>query len=288
LSTSKGLSVRRPTVKLPAGAVDCHFHVFGPRSEFAYAEDRSYTPPDAPLPDYEALAARIGFSRAVIVQPSVYGVDNRRTLTVLRETSMPMRAVVVLDPEVSESEIDALHRVGVQGVRINLLFKAGLGLGAAPVLADKVRHRGWNLQFLADVSQMDGLGQLADRLNLPLVFDHIGHIPTDKGVASRSFQTLVGLVHEGRAWVKLSGAERSTSKSAWPYDDVRPYVEALVEANFHQLIWGTDWPHPSVTVAVPDDSDLLEMMTGWIGRDGDILRSIFVRNPEKLYGFDPA
>jgi predicted TIM-barrel fold metal-dependent hydrolase len=41
--------VTRPSVPLPAGACDTHAHVFGPANRFPYADDRSYTPPDAPL-----------------------------------------------------------------------------------------------------------------------------------------------------------------------------------------------------------------------------------------------
>ena len=45
---------------LPAGACDCHCHVFGPAARFPYAEPRTYTPDDAPLEVYIALLDRLG------------------------------------------------------------------------------------------------------------------------------------------------------------------------------------------------------------------------------------
>jgi predicted TIM-barrel fold metal-dependent hydrolase len=44
--------VTRPQVPPPSDACDTHAHVFGPAERFPYADDRSYTPPDAPLEKY--------------------------------------------------------------------------------------------------------------------------------------------------------------------------------------------------------------------------------------------
>ena len=70
----------RPKVPPPPGACDTHAHVFGPASRFPYAEDRSYTPPDAPLEKYLAMLDTVGFSRGVLVQGSAHGRDNAAML----------------------------------------------------------------------------------------------------------------------------------------------------------------------------------------------------------------
>jgi hypothetical protein len=57
--------IRSPQIKFPAGAIDCHAHVCGPASQFPYAQDRIYTPPDATLESYESLLAMLGVERAV-------------------------------------------------------------------------------------------------------------------------------------------------------------------------------------------------------------------------------
>jgi len=68
---------RKPRIKLPAGACDTHFHVFGPRARFPFAADRSYTPPaDAPKETLFALHKHLGIERGVVVQSAVHQFDN--------------------------------------------------------------------------------------------------------------------------------------------------------------------------------------------------------------------
>jgi predicted TIM-barrel fold metal-dependent hydrolase len=69
--------IRSPKITFPSGAVDCHAHVCGPAIEFPYVSERIYTPPDATLETYRSLLKMLQVDRAVLVQPSVYGTDNR-------------------------------------------------------------------------------------------------------------------------------------------------------------------------------------------------------------------
>ena len=70
----------RPKVPLPDGACDTHAHVFGPAERFPFADDRSYTPPDAPLAHYLAMLDTLGFARGVLVEGSAHGSDNSAML----------------------------------------------------------------------------------------------------------------------------------------------------------------------------------------------------------------
>ena len=75
---------RKPKFKLPQGACDAHCHVFGPGDKFPYAPNRRYTPEDAPKEMLAALHAHLGIDRAVIVQASCHGTDNRAMLDCYR------------------------------------------------------------------------------------------------------------------------------------------------------------------------------------------------------------
>jgi predicted TIM-barrel fold metal-dependent hydrolase len=44
--------------------------VFGPAAQFPYADDRSYTPPDAPVEKYLAMLDTVGSARGVLVRTS--------------------------------------------------------------------------------------------------------------------------------------------------------------------------------------------------------------------------
>lgn len=275
---------RPPGFDPPAGATDAHCHVFGPADRYPYAADRSYTPPDSPLPEYISLLDTLGLDRGVIVQPSVYGTDNRATLDALRAYPGRLRGVAVVDAGISDEELQEMHRLGVRGLRINLLFRGGVGFELAERLAERIAPLGWHLQFLIDISQSEGYAAEVARLPVDSVIDHMGHMPVDAGIDHPAFRDLLALLREGRTWVKLSGAYRISGHDRPPYDDVRPFAHALVEARPDRLVWGSDWPHPAVTRPMPNDGALLDLLRVW-APDPQLRQRILVDNPGVLYGF---
>src|SRR6266511_5091755 len=96
-----------PKIPLPPRACDTHAHVFGPASRFPYAEDRSYTPPDAPLEKYLRMLDTLGFARGVLVQGSAHGRDNSAMLDALKRQPERLRGVAVADADVSPDELRA-------------------------------------------------------------------------------------------------------------------------------------------------------------------------------------
>src|SRR5205814_622888 len=68
---------------VPPGAWDAHIHAIGDVGRFPLAQDRSYTPAVAPIATYVALMDEVGLAHAVLVQPSIYGTDNRALLDAL-------------------------------------------------------------------------------------------------------------------------------------------------------------------------------------------------------------
>ena len=113
-----------PTVKtpvdfaVPPGACDCHVHVFPDPAKFPFWSGRSYSPPVATADDLLALQKALRMDHVVIVTPSVYGADNAATLDGMRQLG-PQRArgVAVIDSKTSTSDLDAMHRAGVRGIR---------------------------------------------------------------------------------------------------------------------------------------------------------------------------
>src|SRR5450432_3046445 len=85
------------TFDVPAGACDCHTHIFGDPRRFSLAADRVYTPEPASIVEMRTLHRALHMDRVVIVQPSVYGTDNACTLDAVRELGARARAIVVID-----------------------------------------------------------------------------------------------------------------------------------------------------------------------------------------------
>ncbi len=267
----------------PAGACDCHVHVFGPLARFPYAEGRAYTPPEAPFEDYRAVMEGLGLQRAVLVQPSVYGTNNRAMLDALGRGGAAFRGVAVIGPEHRDRDLEALHGLGVRGARVNTLFPgASEGIGIEEV-ARRIAPFGWHLQLLADVSEFPNLARRLGRLPVECVIDHLGHLPAARGADDPGFRDLLALLGEGRCWVKLSAPYRLGAGGP-PYADVRPLAEAALRAAPDRLVWGSDWPHPAIPGPTPGAADLLALLADWVP-DESLRRKLLVDNPAKLYGF---
>ncbi|MEM7299477.1 MAG: amidohydrolase family protein [Pseudomonadota bacterium] len=273
-----------PHFSLPSLACDCHAHIFGPQSECPMVSDRLYTPPEASLPSYEYLLSTLGFDRAVIVQPSVYGTDNRATLDAVATAPDRYRAIVFVDAGVTEDDLAALHAAGARGVRANLLFSGDKAMRDVESITAKIAPFGWHLQVLLDVSTFPDLLQFFSRLPVQTVFDHMGHFPVSKGVDDPGFIALTSLMEQGKAWAKLSGAYRITGEATAPYGDIATVACALIQANSDHVVFGSDWPHPQIQVTMPNDGDLLDALADWAPAS-DLRRKILFENPARLYGF---
>ena len=278
---------RQPQLKVPAGSCDCHAHILGPAARFPYSDERVYTPPDCLLADYRAMLTALGLARAVLVQPSVYGSDNRVLLNALDAMQGAWRGVAVVEPDVSASALQEMHAAGVRGVRVNVVDvqsnKGVLPLNQLRGLAERIAPLGWHMEFLLHVHEFPRLDQQLACFPVDVVFGHLGYLPTQLGIGDAGFQALLLLLQAGRAWVKLTGPYR-LSGSKLPYADVVPFAHALLDAAPRQIVWGSDWPHVMVKGAMPNDGDLMDMLSTWIP-DPSIRHQVLVSNPERLYGF---
>jgi len=263
---------------------DCHAHVFGPYDHYPLAAERSYTPPDATLADYQQLRDDWGIDRAVLVHPSVFGSDHLSFEALLSAHSDWLRGVAVVFPQTSEEQIYRWHGLGARGSRINALNAGGPGLGAMRSLVDKIRPQGWHLQLLIDLQDTPELPEQVADLGVQVVVDHMGHHPAPELLQSPGFVRLCSLLKEERAWVKLSAPYRLSGEHPH-YPDLRPLVDALLQANPRRLVWGTDWPHPASPFPVPDDEALMARVFDWLP-DAALRQQVLVDNATALYWQD--
>jgi 2-pyrone-4,6-dicarboxylate lactonase len=268
--------------RVPPGAWDTHIHAIGAVDRFPLAANRSYTPAQIPIEAYVALMGRLGIAHAVLVQPSIYGTDNRAMVDALSRYPERFRGVAVVDPGIADRELTALHDAGVRGVRANLLNRGGISFADACTLAGRFADLGWHLQLQIDVSTFDRFDAVAE-LPVDVVIDHMGYMSADKGAANPGFLRLLKLVEAGRCWVKLSAPYRMTDWPRFGYGAVAPLARALVRANPQRMLWGSDWPHTDLRAGMPNDGDLLDQLGVWI-EDDAVREAILVTNPASLYG----
>ena len=281
---------RAPAFALPGGACDCHAHICGPAAAYPYVAERIYTPPDATLDSYRHLLAVLGVERAVLVQPSVYGTDNRAMLAALRAAGPGFRGVAVVEPTITEGEVAALHRAGVRGVRLNLVDRRerrnAVPLALVRTLAQRIARFGWHIEFLVNLDEAAGFADAVADLPVPIVLGHLGYprAGASEWTQAKGFAQLLELLADGRCWVKLTGPYRISAAPDLPYADVDAAAARLVEAAPGRLIWGSDWPHVMMKKPMPNDGPLCDLLARWIP-DVATRRRVLVENPIALYGF---
>lgn len=281
---------RKPKLKAPPGAIDCHAHIFGPVAKYPFSPKRLFTPPDVTLAQYRALLELLGIEKAVLVTPSVYGMDNERQLDTLNEMKGAWRGVAVVPTDVADKELERLHKGGFRGVRVNLFAKSGLMLDDLEAIAARIAGLKWHVQLHADARTLDEIAPRLRKLPVDVVFDHMGHVPASAGVSNKGFQAMLSLMKEGRFWAKLSAPYR-LSELPYPWHDVTPFAQALITAAPDRLVWGSDWPHPAVpghmpaNFVMPNDGDLLDILSLWTA-DAATQKKILTDNPRCLYDFD--
>jgi 2-pyrone-4,6-dicarboxylate lactonase len=281
---------RAPGMAMPHGACDCHAHICGPATTYPYSAERIYTPPDATIESYRYLLSILGVERAVLVQPSVYGVDNRAMLAALQAAGPGFRGVAVVEPTISARDVEALHRAGIRGVRLNLVDRRE-GRNAVPVeivraLADRIAPFGWHIEFLVNLDEAPNFsGAIAD-LAVPVVLGHLGYprAGAHGWVKAPAFEALLRLLAGGRCWIKLTGPYRISNAADLPYEDVDAVAARLAQAAPGRLIWGSDWPHVMMKKPMPNDGALCDLLARWIP-DAATRSRILVENPMELYGF---
>jgi predicted TIM-barrel fold metal-dependent hydrolase len=274
-------------------------HVFGPPDQYPGSPGRTYTPSLMPLSAYRRVAEGLGLQRVVFVQPSAYGTDNRALLDTLGEGSPAMRGIVVIDDSFDAAALAAMHRMGVRGIRLNLMSPRITDTAAARTTlqhaASRVAPLGWHVQIYGDGDILRVVAPILPDLPVPVVFDHMGGARLRIGTSEPGFRTLCDLLAKEQCWAKLSGADIVTENDS-DLSGAIAFARALVGANPQRLVWGTDWPHlvhqhagigdaaPPAGYRPVDEAGLLDMLRASVDNAAS-WQAILVDNPARLYGF---
>ena len=274
----------KPKLQAPAGACDCHIHIYGPPAVYPEAPTSPFPPPLAPVSAYRAVMQRLGIARAVVVQPAAYGKDNRCTLDALAQLGDCARGVAVVDETATDEELRRLTEAGVRGVRFHMLPGGALPWEILETVAAKAHDFGWHVQLQMDGRYLHDRVALLERLPGTLVIDHTGKFLEPVTTDHDGFKALLRLVDSGRVWVKLS-APYETSRLGPPgFADVGALARALVAAAPERMLWASNWPHPTAQPDPPNDAVLMDVLLHWV-EDRRTIARILVDNPAALYGF---
>jgi 2-pyrone-4,6-dicarboxylate lactonase len=277
-------NTRTPKFRPPPLACDAHCHIFGPGAKFPYDPNASYVPPDSPFEALQVLHKKLGLQRAVIVHASCHGADMRATLDGIARSKGAYRGTAIVDEKVTDKDYERMHAGGIRGVRFNFVKH----LGGRPDMAffkrnvERAKAFGWHLILHLDAQDLVEFKDMFLKIPVPIVIDHMGRVVAKDGLEQQPFKVLLEFMRHETFWVKITGAERVSSKGP-PFDDAVPFAQALIAAAPDRILWGTDWPHPNVKW-MPNDGDLVDLFPR-MAPDAALQKKILVDNPARLYGF---
>jgi len=283
-STRAADTLTRAAFEMPPGACDSHVHVFGPQARYPRVPNPHYTLPDGEPPLLDAMTRALGIERFAIVQPSYYGTDNRCMLDALDVLGGRGRGVAMVEEDIADSMLDAMHARGVRALRLDLFLRAAWPVADIAAYiersARRVRRLGWHLQFYTPGRVIrDLIPRLAD-IDSDYVIDHMGYMLESDGLTRADFDRLIASVERGRGWMKLSGPYRLAKDG--DFERLRPYAAAIVAALGARTVWGSDWPH--IPNGQMDTGRLLNLLGDWVP-DAHARNRILADNPARLYGY---
>lgn len=224
--------------------VDTHIHVFIRGLELAAV--RRYVPDyDATIEDYQVQMRKNGITHAVVVQPSFLGTDNSYMCQILEQHPQMLRGIAVVDPSISEEELDKLQTSGVVGIRLNLdgLPLPQFDTGHWPRLLESIRRRNWQIEIHREGRDLPPLIDPLIEAGIDVVVDHFGRPDDDLGIEDPGFRHILAKGASRRLWVKLSGAYRNGSDGRGFASAPKAAQMLLAHLGADRLVWGSDWPH---------------------------------------------
>ena len=228
---------------------------------------------------------QIGIERAVIVNASCHGLDNTVVTDAIAASNGLYKGVGNVDDSFSEAQIDALDRGGIHGCRFTFLKRLGRtpDMSAFHRVVDKIKAFKWHVVIYLDPETVADFAPILSALPVDYVIDHMGTVKAEKGLDQPNFNALLDLARrDQKCWVKVCGFERASSKGA-PFHDAVPFGAKLVETIPDRVLWGTDWPHPNVSV-MPNDGELVDLIP-LVAPTADLQKKLLVDNPARLYRF---
>jgi D-galactarolactone isomerase len=269
-------------MKAPQGTCDTHIHFYDPNLPVAPGASM---PGEFTVPEYQALQAKLGMERVIVVQPNAYADDNSLTLESMKKLGKSAKGVAVVKADVKDAELERLTKAGIAAVRIMTLPGGMLHFDVMDQVVARVHPFGWHANIQLDGRNLPKFEAQIKRLPGKFVIDHTGKFLEPVSPDSKEFRSLLNLVDTGRCWVKLSAPYETSKTGAPKYEDVSRLARALVKQAPERMLWASNWPHPgNRKPAPPDDQALLDLVADWAPSEKDRQRML-VDNPAELYGY---
>lgn len=209
---------------------------------------------DAPVGLLMREMETAGVDKAVLVQPSNYGFDNRYLADCLARYPGRFAGVMRIDPVDAAAPARLsmwVEEYGIRGLRI-APFRILDGEWVHDQRIAPLWRRAERLQIPVCFQGVRGrLGQLVQMVRrlcetypgLAIALDHMGHPTVADGAGSSESLALLSLAGCRQVYVKVSG-HYALSAEPYPHPDTWPLMQTLLSSfGPERLMWGSDFPY---------------------------------------------
>ncbi len=276
--------------------IDTHLHIWDinhltyPWLKEAPPLNRSFT-----VADYRQATKNFNVEKMVFVQCEVdsaqYGEEVEFVSTTARDEEPRIKGIVAWAPlekgAAARADLDWLAQNPlVKGVRRIIQFEPDMEFCLRPDFIAGVRmlaEYGMTFDICIDWRHYENTLKFISQLTeVPMILDHIGK-PDIKGGRLDPWRDQIRRIAAfENVCCKFSSLATEADKENWVIDDLRPYVEYIVENfGFDRLVFGGDWP--VVTLAASYDKAVETMLELLRGVSKENLKKLFHDNAERFY-----
>jgi len=245
---------------------------------------RDYLPPTL-----EPILERNGVAKTVLVQASDSMAESRWLLSLA--DAYPFIAGVVgwVDlegPEVQQQLDELTTHQKFKGVRHLVESESADNWLAQPAVLrglQQLASSGTSYDLLVHTRHLKHVRTVAETCpNLSLVIDHAAKPPVARGEIKEWAQELRPVAAYKNIHCKLSGLVTEANHNGWQVDDLRPFVECVLELfGAERLMFGSDYP--VCLVAASYDRVLESLQEILKDLNAEEQKQIFAGNASKFY-----
>lgn len=221
--------------------IDTHAHIFL-KNLSMLPNARYYPNYNATIHDYLSCLERNQINKAVLVQPSFLGTNNSFLLESIKDYQH-LKAIIVVDENISYEELQLFKDKKACGVRLNLLGKE------IPNFHNKtwrdffsyLSKLNMQVEIQRDMKDLYKILEQIQDINCNIVIDHLGRANEDKiGLK----ELLAFSQSDMKLWFKVSGFYRATTTRKDSILFAREIYENLKEHfGISCFVFGSDFPH---------------------------------------------
>lgn len=247
------------------------------------------------MQDYQKATEGIDVEKSVHLEADVdevYMLDETNHILKLAGEDNPLEGVVACGRPEKPHFADYLDRIAghpkLKGIR-RVLHTQPDELGQSSLFAENVRVlEAYGLSF--DICVLARQLPIAIRLvrNCPKVsftLDHCGDPEVKDHVLDPWRQHIRELSQFPNVVCKVSGLVACADLEKWTPEDLRPYVEHVIECfGWDRVMFGSDWPVCTLAASYQKWVETLIMLTSSAGEEKQ--QKLFYRNAARVYRLD--